>query len=76
MGGRTSNASKTKYNAKAYDKITLTVYKGQREQIKEYAKGWGGSFNSWAVSALLEKMQRDGPPPKMGAGAGAAEKEE
>ena len=29
MGGKTSNESKAKYNAKAYDEIKLRVHKGR-----------------------------------------------
>ena len=33
MGGKTSAAAKNRYNAKAYDRITLLVPKGSKEQI-------------------------------------------
>lgn len=33
MGGKTSAASKYKYNSKAYDRIAVTVPKGKRERM-------------------------------------------
>ena len=41
MGGKTSNASKTKYNAKAYDQVKFVVKKGEREIIKAHAESKG-----------------------------------
>lgn len=38
MGGKTSAAAKNRYNAKAYDRITLLVPKGSKEQIAEAAR--------------------------------------
>lgn len=72
--GKTSNASKAKYNEKAYDRLAVILYKGEGEEIAAHAKGWGMSVSAWGRMALLEKMQRDGPPPKMGAGAAEKEK--
>lgn len=37
MGGKTSNESKAKYNAKAYDRINIAVPKGQKDIIKARA---------------------------------------
>ena len=33
MSGKTSNESKAKYNAKAYDRINYVVKKGRKEEI-------------------------------------------
>lgn len=41
-----------KYNAKAYDRIALQVYKGQREQIQAYAERKGMSINGY-INALI-----------------------
>ena len=46
MGGKTSAAAKNRYNAKAYDRITLLVPKGSKEQIAEAARAKGQSVNS------------------------------
>ena len=47
MGGKTSAAAKNRYNAKAYDRITLLVPKGSKEQIAEAARAKGQSVNSY-----------------------------
>ena len=54
MGGKTSNASKAKYNAKAYDRIIFTVSKGRKEDIKAHAESKGMSLNAY-VNELIEK---------------------
>lgn len=41
-----------KYNAKAYDRIALQVYKGQRKQIQAYAERKGMSVNGY-INALI-----------------------
>lgn len=52
--GRTSSAAKNRYNAKAYDRLTIVVPKGQKPQIEAYAKAQGKSVNR-LVHDLLEK---------------------
>lgn len=41
-----------KYIAKAYDDLKVRVYKGQREQIAEYAASKGMSLNAY-INALI-----------------------
>jgi uncharacterized protein (DUF1778 family) len=60
MGGKTSAASINKYIAKAYDRINLTVPKGQKDIIQAYAEAKGQSVNSFINEAINEKMERDG----------------
>ena len=45
MGGKTSAASKNKWNEKTYDRINLVVRKGQKEQ--------GMSLNAY-INALIQ----------------------
>ena len=52
MGGKTSAASKNKWNEKTYDRINLVVRKGQKEQIQEYAKEKGMSLNAYILSLI------------------------
>ena len=57
---RTSSAVKNRYNAKAYDRITIVVKKGTKEQIKTHAeKHDGGSVNAFIQRAISETMERD-----------------
>ena len=53
MGGKTSAAAKNRYNAKAYDRITLLVPKGSKEQIAEAARAKGQSVNSYSMCQVI-----------------------
>ena len=59
MGGKTSSASKYKYNLKAYDRIGLTTPKGEKEQIQAAAAVAGESVNGYILTAVRERMERD-----------------
>ena len=58
-----------KYNAKAYDRASLMLLKGQKQQVTEYAKSKGLSLNGY-INALiaqdmgekLTKPNREEPP--------------
>lgn len=60
MGGKTSNESKAKYNAKAYDEIKLRVHKGEKEQIKAFATVKGMSLNEFISNAIAKAMKTEG----------------
>ena len=47
------------YIAKTYDRINLTVPKGQKETIKEHAETKGESVNAFINRAINETMERD-----------------
>ena len=48
------------FNAQAYDRINLTVPKGDKEIIKAHAeKHDGGSVNGFIQRAIKETMERD-----------------
>ena len=68
MGGRTSTAAKARYNAKAYDRISLTVPKGQRDTIQAHAQARGESVNGFIKRAIREAMERDGQAETVQAG--------
>lgn len=57
--GKTSSAIKNKYNAKAYDRINLTMPKGKKEVIQNHAEERGESTNAFINRAINETMQRD-----------------
>lgn len=48
-----------KYNAKAYDRISLAIPKGQRGVIKAHADARGESVNGFITRAINETMERD-----------------
>lgn len=59
MGGKTSNESKSKYNAKAYDRLSVSVKKGEKEIIASHASERGESLNGFINRAIKETMERD-----------------
>ena len=59
MGGKTSNESKAKYNAKAYDRLTISIKKGKKEVIQAHAKEQGKSLNGYINEAIDNQMERD-----------------
>lgn len=56
MGGKTSNKSKAKYNAKAYDRIEIVVKKGVKEKIKDHAESKGQSVNGYINKLISDDM--------------------
>nr|DAH34052.1 MAG TPA: hypothetical protein [Caudoviricetes sp.] len=50
---KTSSAVKDRYNAKAYDRITLRTPKGEKEKIEEKSRRMGyPSVNSFILAAV------------------------
>lgn len=47
------------YIAQAYDRINLTVPKGEKDRIKVHAEARNESVNSFIQRAIKETMQRD-----------------
>ena len=53
-------AYNNRFIAQSYDRINLTVPKGDRKNIKAHADEFdGGSVNAFIHRAILETMQRD-----------------
>ena len=49
-----------RYISKAYDRINLTVKKGEKDIIKAHADRYdGGSVNAFIQRAITETMERD-----------------
>lgn len=57
--GKTSNAVKDRYNAKAYDDIRLRVPKGDKERIQAYAERQGETVNGFINRLIAEAMGVD-----------------
>ena len=51
--------AQNKWIAKAYDRINLTVPKGQKETIQAHAAAQGESVNGFIGRAIAETMERD-----------------
>lgn len=69
MGGKTSTASKQKYNAKTYQRIVLDVRADSqqcKEEIQRAAAQAGESLTAYVVEAVRRRMVQDGytPEPK------------
>lgn len=45
--------------AKTYDRINLTVPKGQKEEFRTHAEGRGESLNGFILRAMNEARERD-----------------
>ena len=57
--GKTSNAVKDRYNAKAYDDIRLRVPKGDKERIQSFAEANGETVNGFINRLIAEAMGED-----------------
>lgn len=58
--GKTSSAAKRRYNDKAYDRIFVTVPKGDKEEIKARAERNGESVNAY-INRLLDQDKKSSP---------------
>lgn len=58
MGGKASAASKNKWNAKAYDRVNLTLSKGKKETVQAHAQACGESLNGFINRAIDHEMER------------------
>lgn len=52
-------ASVTKYVKEHYDRISVTVPQGKKEEIKSHAEEHGESVNGFINRAIDETMERD-----------------
>ena len=53
---KTSSAVKRRYNEKAYDRLAITVPKGQKATVEAAATDAGESVNMYTQKALLARM--------------------
>lgn len=56
---KSQQASVNRYIDKAYDRINLTVPKGDKERIEAHAARRGESVNAFIRRAITETMERD-----------------
>lgn len=47
------------FNKKAYDRINLTIPKGQKEVIQAAAAAQGESVNAYIYAAIVQRMERE-----------------
>lgn len=48
-----------RYNAKAYDRISIAVPKGKKDTIQAHSEALGESINAFVNRAISEAMERD-----------------
>lgn len=58
--GKTSSKVKNRYNEKVYDRITLVVPKGKKEELQAYAASQGESLNAFINRAITETINKQG----------------
>lgn len=49
------------YISRTYDRVNLTIPKGQKETIKAHAEAQSESLNAFINRAITETMERDSP---------------
>ena len=54
---KTSSEVKNRYNAKAYDRITIVVPKGSKVAIEKHAKQTAPSVNSYIYQLIKNDME-------------------
>lgn len=59
MEKKTYSATHNRYNAKAYDRISLMVKKGEREVLQAHAAERGESVNGFINRAIRAQIERD-----------------
>ena len=57
--GKASTAAQNRYIAKKYDRINLTVEKGEKERIAEFADRHGESVNGFINRLIREAMAKE-----------------
>lgn len=55
---KASTRAKRKYNDKAYDRLTMNIKKGRKDELKTIADGQGLSLNAFILTAIDEKIDR------------------
>lgn len=58
--GKTSSKVKNRYNEKVYDRISLVVPKGKKEELQVYAASQGESLNAFINRAITETISKQG----------------
>lgn len=59
--GRTSAAVKDRWNKEHYDRISLTVPKGWRDDLRAWCESQGETVNGWLNGVIADALQRPAP---------------
>lgn len=52
--------AKEKYEAKAYDRLSVVLMKGKKEEIRQAAAAAGVSVNAWISQAIDARLEKEG----------------
>ena len=56
--GTAATRAKNKYNAENYERVSLSVPKGDKEKYKAAAEAAGKSLNQFIIDCIEEKMDK------------------
>lgn len=62
--GKAATKAKNKYNAENYERIALSVQKGQKDAIKAHAESHGESVNAFIARAIKTQIEIDNKKPE------------
>lgn len=57
--GKTSSEVKNRYNAKAYDRLLVCIYKGNKDILKAQADKCGCSLSAYIKRAVEERYKAE-----------------
>lgn len=57
--GNSQTKAKNKYNAKVYDRISLSIKKGKKDEWREEAEKQGISLNAFIEQAVNQKIEQE-----------------
>ena len=57
--GKTSTASKNKWNAQNYDQLRVVVRKGKKNEYKLHAQSKGMSLNAYIISLIEADIKKE-----------------
>lgn len=50
--------AKRKYDAKAYDRMNIVLYKGEKDSLRDFVQSKGYTLNGFIREAITEKLSR------------------
>lgn len=57
--GKTSTASKNKWNAQNYDQLRVVVKKGKKAEYKAHAQSKGMSLNAYIIGLIEADIKKE-----------------
>lgn len=57
--GKTSTATKNKWNAQNYDQLRVVVKKGKKDEYKAHAQLKGMSLNAYIIGLIEADMKKE-----------------